>query len=214
MKTVIFVGGASASGKTTLANDLNKEFSNSIKYRRYQGFFDLALKRDIPEEDIFKVVTSDEVDDYFVQVCKNYDVVISDVHYAVQMHRHDNDKCEVDIYDQYVPTISKELIAKLASEDIRIIAIYLSCSPEERLRREFLRQKATNREIRNISIEDATIESIAEESEFKRLLNTNLVEGLELNTELYSKDQLRIECIKQLRKVSLKPYIKIKERND
>ena len=39
MKTVIFVGGASASGKTTLANDLNKEFSNSIKYRRYQLLF-------------------------------------------------------------------------------------------------------------------------------------------------------------------------------
>ena len=45
MKTLIFIGGATACGKSTLANNLNEKIPNSIKYRRHQGFFDIASKK-------------------------------------------------------------------------------------------------------------------------------------------------------------------------
>lgn len=42
MKTLIFIGGATACGKSTLANNLHQNIPDSIIYRRYQGFFDIA----------------------------------------------------------------------------------------------------------------------------------------------------------------------------
>ena len=49
MKTLIFIGGATACGKSTLTNSLNEKIPNSIKYRRHQSFFDIASKKSIPK---------------------------------------------------------------------------------------------------------------------------------------------------------------------
>ena len=196
MKSIIFIGGATACGKSTLTDSLNEMIPYSLKYRRYQGFFDLAKERNISDNNIFKEINSQEVDDYFINICKENEVVISDVHYAVQMNR--NDKNNINIYDNYVPTISKELICKLVDEDIRIITVFLTCSPEECLKRASLRYIENKKNIRNISIEDATIERIAEEREWNNLVDTGLVEGIELSSELFSKDQLSKELLSRI----------------
>lgn len=104
---LIFIGGPTACGKSTFVNNLNQNISNSLQYRRYQGFFDIANQKYILEKEIFNSVTSSEVDDWFVSICKNSDIVISDVHYAIQMNR---SNLNVDIYQDYVPTISTELV--------------------------------------------------------------------------------------------------------
>lgn len=37
----------------------------------------------------------------------------------------------VDIYQSYVPTISIDLLNKMALKNIRVIAIFIACSPEK-----------------------------------------------------------------------------------
>ncbi len=200
MKTLILVGGATASGKSTLANSLNKRISNSIRYRRHQGFFDIAFQKGISNDEIYKKITSDEVDDWFVNMCDKSDVVISDVHYAIQLSRNGIDfNQDIDIYQSYVPTISNDLLNKILYKNIRIIAIFLSCSPEQCLDRAIFRYNKSQKDIRNISIEDAIIENNAEYREWKNLLSTDIVEGLELNSELFSVQQLTDQCLESLK---------------
>lgn len=197
MKTVIFIGGPTASGKSTFTKKLNDNIPNSITYRRYQGFFDIANQKGIRNEDIFKKVTSEEVDDWFVNLCKIKDVVISDVHYAVQMDRKTN---YPDINQEYVPTVSKELIHKLQKEDIQIVAIFLACSPQTCLTRSILRNNETKKEIRNVSIEDAINEYNAEEKEWKNIAYMDSIKDLKLNSEILTSEELVRETLEFLNK--------------
>lgn len=208
MKFLIFVGGPTACGKSTLVNNLNKKICNSIQYRRYQGFFDIANQKDIPEKEIFNNIVSSEVDDWFVSICKNSDIVISDVHYAVQMNR---SSLNVDIYQDYVPTISNELIKKLLAENIQIVAVFLSCSPRECLKRSVIRYRENRKRVRNISIEDATIESRAEEKIWNNIISTDMVDGLKLNSEQFSVEQLTEQCLEYLKKFEKNTLKKIKK---
>lgn len=209
MKKIIFIGGPTACGKTTLVNNLNKKISNSVKYRRYQGFFDIAKQKNISKNEIFNNITSSEVDDWFVNICSNSDIVISDVHYAVQMNRNSSN---VDIYKKYVPTISENLIKKLLFANIQIFVVFLSCSPQECLRRAASRYVENRKEIRNISIEDAIIENVAEESEWINIVSTDLVEGLKLNSELFSVEELTVQILEYLKKCDEKKLKKSKIR--
>ena len=211
MKTLIFIGGATACGKTTLANNLCKKLPNSIKYRRYQGFFDIASQKNIPENEIFQKITSLEVDDWFINVCNNSEVVISDIHYAIQMNRNEMDtNVNVDIHQNYVSTISNSLLTKLSLENIRIIAIFLSCSPLQCFTRAIFRYSETQKNIRNISVEDATIENLAEEKEWNDILDTGLVDGFKLDSEHFSVEQLTDQCLKYLNNNETKKLIRIK----
>ena len=198
IKTIIFVGGATATGKSTLAKELTKNIDNSINYRRYQGFYDIAKIKNIPEDKIFEKVEPEQVNDWFVEICKNSEITISDTHYAVQMNRNiTQDINEFDIYQEYVPTISNDLLIKLVTEDIKVIAILLECSPEQCINRELSRSK--EKKVRNISYEDAIMENIAEEKEWKRIVSTGLVEGIKLNSEIYSIDELVKQCLTNLK---------------
>lgn len=212
MKTLIFIGGATACGKSTLANILNEKIPNSIKYRRYQGFFDIASKKSIPKNEIYRYVTSEQVDDWFVKICDNSEVVISDVHYAIQMSRNgiDNNH-DVDIHESYVPTISIDLLNKISSKNIQIVAIFLTCSPQQCLNRAISRYNECKKDIRNISIEDAAIENYAEEKEWNNILSTGLVYGLNLNSEQFSVEQLTNQVLEYLKKYEEIALEKIKK---
>ena len=200
MKTIIFIGGATACGKSTLANSLRTSIPNSINYRRHQGFFDIALKNNIPRNEIYNHITSEQVDDWFLRVCDNSDVVISDVHYAIQMSRNgiDNNN-NVDIYQSYVPTISIDLLNKMALKNFRVIAVFIACSPEKCLDRALFRYNETKKDFRNISVEDAYIENFAEEEAWNDILSTGLVNGLILNSEKFSVEQLTEQCLEYLK---------------
>lgn len=201
IKTLIFIGGATACGKSTLANSLNEKIPNSIKYRRHQGFFDIALKKSIPKNEIYRCITSEQVDDWFVNICDNSEVVISDVHYAIQMSRNGIDtNHDVDIHQSYVPTISIDLLNKISSKNIQIVAVFLTCPPQQCLNRAISRYNEFKKDFRNISIEDATIENFSEEKEWNNILLTGLVDGLKLNSEKFSVEQLTVQCIEYLKK--------------
>ena len=209
---LIFIGGATACGKSTLTNSLNENIPNSIKYRRHQGFFDIALQKNISKNEIYKKITSDQVDDWFVSICNNSDVVISDVHYAIQMSRNGIDtNHSIDIHQSYVPTISIDLLNKISSKNIQIIAILLTCPPEQSLRRAISRYNETRKDFRSISVEDAAIENFAEEKEWNNILLTGLVDGLKLDSEQFSVEQLTDQCLEYLKKYEEKTLKKIKK---
>lgn len=107
---------------------------------------------------------------------------------------------DIDIYQSYVPTISNSLLSKISSENIRIIAIFLSCSPEQCLDRAISRYNETKKDFRNISLEDATIETIAEEKEWNNILSVGFVEGLKLDSEHLSTEQLTDMCLEFIKK--------------
>ena len=136
MKTVVLVGGASASGKSTFTSLLNSNVEGSIEYRRVQAFFDYAEFKNIPKELTFKYVNSQNADDWFLNVCQNNDYVISDIHYALQMDRNfKTDNIGANIYKEYVPTISSSLMNRLLDSDIRVIAVHMYCSNNTLLER-------------------------------------------------------------------------------
>lgn len=178
MGRVIFIGGPTACGKSTFTKELNKSITNSICYRRFQGFYDIARLKNLSSSEIFKQVSSEEVDNWFLEICEQNEIVISDVHYAVQLNR-DND----DIYQEYVPTISKSLINMMLSNNIEIIVVYLSCSPTECLKRAVKRYEQNEKDLRTKSLEDAKLENLAEEKEWRELAHIDSVYSLNLDSE-------------------------------
>ena len=206
MKTLILVGGASASGKSSFVNQLNKDICDSIAYRRVQAFFDVANSMGIPRSMTFKYINSEEADNYFLEVCNNNSCVISDIHYALQMDRNfklDNDGA--NIYQEYVPTISKTLIDKLLLLGIRVIAIHLTCSNEVLYNRAIERNKNGLRELRAVSLEDVILQANAERLEWMNVANNPLIHSIELNSEQYSPEELSrqaIDFMSQIRTIS------------
>ena len=64
--------------------------------------------------------------------------------------------------------------------------------------------------IRNISVEDATIENLAEEKEWNDILDTGLVDGFKLDSEQFSVEQLTDQCLKYLNNNETRKLIRIK----
>ncbi len=187
MKTVVLVGGASASGKSTFTSLLNSNVKGSIKYRRVQAFFDYAELKKISKEETFKYVNSQNADDWFLKVCQTNDYVISDIHYAVQMDRNfKTDNIGANIYQEYVPTISSSLINRLLDSDIRVIAVHMYCSNNTLLERAVIRNKEGKRELRAVSLKDVELQTTAERKEWINISNISGVEVVELDSELYS----------------------------
>lgn len=182
-KTLILVGGASASGKSTFVKNINESIEDSICYRRVQAFFDYAEFRHIPKEKTFQYITSEDADNWFLNVCENNNCVISDVHYALQMDRtFKTDNSEANIYQEYVPTISESLISKLLSANIKIIAIHISCLPEILYERAISRNQKGQRELRAKSLEDVELQCLHEKKEWLKVAGHDKIESLELDS--------------------------------
>ncbi len=212
MKTLVLVGGASASGKSTFTNLLNSDVEGSLKYRRVKAFFDCAESKNIPKEDTFKYVDSQNADDWFLKVCQNNDYVISDIHYALQMDRNfKTDNSGANIYQKYVPTISSSLINRLLDSDIRVIAVHIYCPSNTLLERAINRNKEGKRELRAVSLEDVELQTTAERKEWINVCNIPGVEEVELDSKLYSP----VELVEQFNKLTKKSCNKalIKKKN-
>ena len=95
-------------------------------------------------------------------------------------------------------------------KNIRVIAIFLSCSPLQCFARAISRYSENQKNIRNISVEDATIENLAEEKEWNDILDTGLVDGFKLDSEQFSVEQLTDQCLKYLNNNETKKLIRIK----
>lgn len=213
MKTLILVGGASASGKSTLVKGLNNSIEKSIAYRRVQAFFDCAEHRGVPKEDVFNEINSTDADDWFLNVCCDNVCVISDIHYALQMDRtFKTDNSDANIYQEYVPTISESLINKLLENRIRVIAIHITCAPVVTYQRAINRNQSGERELRAVSLEDVRLQSTEERNAWLNVCANPCVEYLELNSELCSPNEMVGEVIDYLKKTN--PLLKVKKKSE
>lgn len=188
-RTLILVGGASASGKSTFVRKLSESIENSISYRRVQAFFDYAEFKGVSKDETFKYITSEDADNWFLEVCKNNNCVISDIHYALQMDRtFKTDNSEANIYQEYVPTISEDLISKLLEANIKIIAVHISCLPEILYARAVDRNKSGERELRAKSLEDVNLQYLHEKREWAKVAGHSMIKSLELDSGFSSPD--------------------------
>lgn len=215
MKTLILVGGASASGKSSYVSQLNGMIDGSLAYRRVQAFFDKADALGVDRSETFKYVTSVDADDWFVDVCSNHEWVISDIHYALQMARNFKmDNSNADIYQEYVPTISKSLLEKLLNVGVRVVAVHLTCSEEVLYDRAIARNKDGLRELRAVSLEDVKIQASSERREWMNVANTPGVYFLEINSELSSPSELSIQTIDFISSIKDKGFSRKREKKD
>lgn len=205
MTKLVFIGGSTAVGKSTLIKELEKKLNNPLCYRRVQGFYDLAKMNNIDENEAFSKISPYDVDDYFVSKCVENEVVISDVHFAVQMDRGSVD-CP-NINAPYVATISKELIEKLTSNGVVIITILLENDPEVCFNRETERFNNKQKGMRNISIEDTQREILSERREFL-IVSNNCENSLLINVSQKTPEELAVEVSSFIKALDGKKLIK------
>lgn len=202
MNILILVGGPTACGKSTFAKKLSIVLDESKIYRRVQGFFDIGHIRGIDNKDIFDKITSEDVDDLFVKYCEDNKVVISDVHYAVQMNRNELiQKENDDINENYLPTISKNLLTKFKLANIVVVAVWLECNPEICYKRAIQRFEKSEKSLRTKSIEDAQLESFFEKKSWLDILTDNTVNGIILDSQYMSPIEMANICCAQIQSI-------------
>ncbi len=201
MSKLIFVGGATCSGKTTFCNCLSNHLENVTRYRRVQGFFDLAKKRGIEASEAYSKISPSDVDNNFIEKVLDNDILVSDVHYAIQMTRNQFvDSALESIYDQYVGTISSDLIDKLLDAGVEVYALHISCSPDMCFERAIKRFNDKQRELRSKNALDAELENVAERREWNALCENSSIKQIELCSDSATPEQLVEEFIKILEK--------------
>lgn len=197
---LILIGGAAASGKDTLIEAFRKVVPDVGYYRRINAFFDCASEWGIDIQAVYEKVSPDEANKRFVTECAKYRVMISDVHYAVQMKR-DRDFLlrgkSGDINENYVPTISYELCAMLEKASIRTTAVLLYADAQTLFDRAVNRKMRGEKELRAVSLVDVERELRWERCYWEELLNNFGVRGLSWDTSRTSSEEIAI-CLKDL----------------
>jgi hypothetical protein len=184
MSCCIFVGGPAASGKTTVINQLLKSVP-SFYYRPSQAFFDIAHEKNITHDDVFNIANMDEAEALFIKVCMSHELVIGDVHYAIQPVRDSffasGTKVQ-DISEKYVASISSNLINSLSCNNIRILSILLYADPKILFKRAFDRQQSGCQQLRAFSLDDVKTEVNAEIEQWKILSSFSQIRSLSFDT--------------------------------
>jgi dephospho-CoA kinase len=159
---LIFIGGASGTGKTTLAKALEKR---GIAY--YQKIHDISMEiaREIAErknfsiEDAFEELDDGEVIKKMIKIVKQKKCVVTDIHFAIQprvdtfllLGKIPLDK---DFWEEsYIPAFSLEHLIEIIHCGILLVPILLVCETDiliERLRLKHLQGfvvRSLNKEI-------------------------------------------------------------------
>ena len=100
---------------------------------------------------------------------------------------------DINIYQDYVGTISDSLIQKLLASGIEIVAIHLSCNSNTCLKRAKERFNNHEKGLRAKSLLDVELENNAEKREWLKLCSISGVKSLELNSDLMNPNEL-VDC--------------------
>ena len=196
--TLIFVGGPSASGKSTFVKELKIYLSSALLYRRLDAFSDCAKKINCSKDKMFEYVSSTDADKQFSEVCLKNECVISDIHYALQANRDFKSSDKTDT--RFVSTISDNLIDVLNSNNSIIIATYINCSEEELYKRALYRFYKGERTMRASSINDIIMQMKYERLKWIELCKKHNLIQIELDSEHFSPKEMAEEFIASTRK--------------
>ena len=183
---LIFVGGASCSGKSTFVKKLEKKYKCDT-YRRLDAFKDCAIKKGCDEKNMFNYVSPEEADNQFISFCIQHSCVVSDVHYALQKNKDFNAVGE-DL--SYVATLSNNLIITLLNLKINVSAVLIHCSPEIVYSRMLERFNRGERDMRSKSIDEVVTQIIWESKIWEKLIHEFDIIPIELDSELFTPDEL------------------------
>lgn len=196
--TLIFVGGPSASGKTTFAKVLNDCIPNSILYRRLDAFSDCAKIINCSKDKMFEYVSSLDADKQFAQVCYENDCIISDIHYALQANR--DFKCSDSSNNLYTSTISNELITDLLNKGINIIAVHLTCDEQVLYARALRRFQNGERGMRAKSLEDVILQKKYERIKWIELSQKHNIFSIEFDSQHLSSVEMTEQFLNTISK--------------
>lgn len=192
-RQLILFGGPSASGKSTIINNMLQLYPQLGFYKRNKAFFDCAREKGISNSRIYDEITPQEANQRFVAECCIYDILLSDVHYGVQLQRDRMFSLEQiggSVEENYVPTITPELITMLKTKNIDITAVLLISSPEVLLLRAKKRVDTEKKLMRATSIIDVEKELEAEKYFWSKLKQEEGIKVLCYDTSKESKENI------------------------
>ena len=192
-RQLILFGGPSASGKSTIISNMLKRYPQLGYYKRNKAFFDCAREKGISDLRVYDEITPQEANRRFVAECCIYDILLSDVHYGVQLQRDrmfSLGQIGGSVEENYVPTITPELITMLRTKNIDITAVLLIASPEVLLSRAKERVDTVKKLMRASSIIDVEKELEAEKYFWSKLKQQESIRALCYDTSKESKENI------------------------
>ena len=200
---LILIGGPEACGKSTLIHSIISQCQVGY-YRRNNAFFDCAKELGIPVEDVYQTVTPEQADRRFVSECLKYSIMISDVHYGVQLYRDQNlalGRVVDSISEDYVPTISNRLLSMCKDYNIYVTAVLLYADVSILLERAVSRRNLDGKILRAVSLEDIQTELQAERHYWEQLRTDSGVNTRMINTSELTPDQIAEQIMNLLHQI-------------
>lgn len=154
---------------------------------------DCAKSQNIEVAKTFDYISQEMADDWFVNVCNCNELVVSDVHFVVQLKR-DSQMISGNVTrntnEKYIPSISKRLIEKLKESDVQIVCVLISASPSIILERSKIRNEKKQRELRYGSLDEVIIEQIAEEEHWRNIISDENILSINIDSESNSPEEM------------------------
>jgi len=165
---ICFIGGISASGKTTAAQSLESmEYCHS---RIHEAMFHIAEQLGIPREEVsqnwqrLSVLASE----YFATVVRTRGPVVCDVHFSIQprldtafaLGEPFEERFDADM-EPYQQGLDHTFVDALIRNDALIRFVLLQASPQDILKRRIARLREGQRQ-RSLSLRSIVLEQIAE----------------------------------------------------
>ena len=197
--SLLLIGGPAACGKSTLVHSITTQCQVGY-YRRNSAFFDCAEEMGIPREAVYQTVTPEQADKRFISECLKHRIMVSDVHYGVQLHRDQNlalGRVVDSVTENYVPTISDRLLLMCENHNISVTAVLLYADASILYERAVSRRNLDGKILRAVSLEDIQIELQAEHHYWGQLRSNSTINTLIINTSEFTTGQVA-EQIKNL----------------
>lgn len=184
MSVIYLVGGAAATGKSSLVKAL-AESTGAATARPSDCFLHLAAVRGVPASQAFSDIPAEDAEDRFLALCVEHERVVSDIHYAIQPVRDSALAAGAPAIstsnDAYSPSLSDRMLSGL---DAHQLILVLLVAPSAVL---LSRASARDGEERRAnSLADVRRELAAERREFESACARSRRSGVILDTSQMS----------------------------
>lgn len=191
---LIFIGGASGVGKTTLATELEKQ--GTAVYRKFHNIA-LDIAREMGGDTMAAIAQMDDsiVIKKMIDLVREYNCIVTDLHFAIQPKTDTNLLAEGKVKDktllateEYVPAIKAAELSTVCESDIALIAILITCDLNNLIQR---RLKDTTRVPKSLDREIVQKELIAEMA-----LYLSTISQLGLDPQIFTNEDNQLSKLK------------------